>query len=342
MSGILILSQASLESSTDYLCKWLLYYKIPFLRFNGEDLFALNSLVEIPDDQEFSIAWYRRRVAQFTDVDLTFKQDNHEANTAVKKFLNDEFKALHAYIFHKISLKKWINNPFTVTTLNKLQVLKLAEKHGLTIPFTEMVTSRIAVAALLEKYEQLIVKPFSEVIFFDTIDGDHFNMLTKVVNAKNIRYVPERFFPSLVQQHIVKKMELRIFYLFGKFYSMAIYSQNNKKTQDDFRNYDHVRPNRTVPYQLPIGIELQLRALMEDLEFQTGSIDMILTPSGEYIFLEINPEGQFGMVSYPCNYYLEKEMALRFKDKISEEIDLDLSKHSNEVAYQDDPSFKFR
>lgn len=217
MSRILLLSQSSLESATDYLCKWLLYYNISFLRLNGEDLFTLDSLVEMPDDQDFSLAWYRRRVAQFPDVDLTFKQENHEANTTVKKFLNDEFKALHAYIFHAISLKKWINNPFTVTTLNKLQVLKLAEKHGVKIPFTDMVTTRAAVAALLEKYERVIVKPFSEVIFFDTTDGDHFNMLTKVVQVKNINYMPERFFPSLVQQHIVKKMELRIFYLLESF-----------------------------------------------------------------------------------------------------------------------------
>ena len=58
---------------------------------------------------------------------------------------------------------------------------------------------------------------------------------------------------------------------------------------------------------------------MQALGFNTGSIDLILTPQGEYVFLEINPEGQFGMVSHPCNYYLEREMALTFKHKISDE-----------------------
>ncbi len=46
---------------------------------------------------------------------------------------------------------------------------------------------------------------------------------------------------------------------------------------------------------------------------------MILTPEGKYVFLEINPEGQFGMVSHPCNYYLERELALTFINKISYE-----------------------
>ena len=29
----------------------------------------------------------------------------------------------------------------------------------------------------------------------------------------------------------------------------------------------------------------------------------------QYVFLEVNPEVQVGMVSYPCNYYLEKKLA---------------------------------
>lgn len=329
MSRILILSQASLETSTDHLCKWLLHYQIPFLRFNGEDLFQVDSLTEIPENQDFSLVWYRRRIHSFPNLDYRFKEEDHGAATTMRQFLNDEFKVLHSYILHKIDVNKWVNNPFAFQSINKLQVLKLAAKHGLEIPFTEVVTTKAAVDALIDKYGKLIVKPLSEVVFLDTKDGDHFNMLTKVIDPKNVKYVPERFFPSLLQQYITKKMELRIFYLFGTCYAMAIYSQNNKKTQEDFRNYDQIRPNRTVPYQLPREIELKLRGLMEDLSFQTGSIDMILTPAGDYIFLEVNPEGQFGMVSYPCNYHLEKEMALCFKARMTGENNLSLNNDSN-------------
>jgi hypothetical protein len=34
-----------------------------------------------------------------------------------------------------------------------------------------------------------------------------------------------------------------------------------------------------------------------------------MTKKGEYVFLEVNPIGQFGMVSAPCNYNLEKKIA---------------------------------
>jgi hypothetical protein len=41
----------------------------------------------------------------------------------------------------------------------------------------------------------------------------------------------------------------------------------------------------------------------------TGSIDLILTPNGEYFFLEINPMGQYDWLSKNCNYYIEKDIA---------------------------------
>jgi D-alanine-D-alanine ligase-like ATP-grasp enzyme len=48
---------------------------------------------------------------------------------------------------------------------------------------------------------------------------------------------------------------------------------------------------------------------MDNFNLNTGSIDIIKDNNGEYIFLEVNPVGQFGMTSIPCNFYLEKKIA---------------------------------
>lgn len=53
---------------------------------------------------------------------------------------------------------------------------------------------------------------------------------------------------------------------------------------------------------------------MRIISLETGSIDLILTKDGLFIFLEVNPVGQFGMTSYPCNYYLEKLIAMELKN----------------------------
>lgn len=47
------------------------------------------------------------------------------------------------------------------------------------------------------------------------------------------------------------------------------------------------------PYQLPQSIEAKLLELMKKLGLNYGAIDLILTPNNEYVFLEINPVGEF-------------------------------------------------
>jgi len=45
------------------------------------------------------------------------------------------------------------------------------------------------------------------------------------------------------------------------------------------------------------------------MQLDFGSIDMIVSADNEYIFLEVNPKGQYGMVSHPCGYNLDYEIA---------------------------------
>ena len=48
---------------------------------------------------------------------------------------------------------------------------------------------------------------------------------------------------------------------------------------------------------------------MTECELNMGTLDFIVTKNDEFIFLEINPVGQFTDLSYNCNYYVEKKIA---------------------------------
>ncbi len=85
---------------------------------------------------------------------------------------------------------------------------------------------------------------------------------------------------------------------------MAIFSQNDPQTKYDFREYNDDYPNTTVPYKIPEELEDKLIKLAGLFNLKTGSFDLIKTIDNKHILLEINAGGQFGMVSYPCNYYL--------------------------------------
>ena len=108
---------------------------------------------------------------------------------------------------------------------------------------------------------------------------------------------------------LIKEIELRIFYLHGEFYSSAIFSQRDPQTRIDFRHYNNEKPNKVIPYKLPVEQEKKLQSLMQISGLNSGSIDMVLTDKGEYVFLEINPIGQFEQVSIPCNYNIFKKIA---------------------------------
>jgi len=124
---------------------------------------------------------------------------------------------------------------------------------------------------------------------------------TKKVSKNNRSYAL-----SYIQKEIIKEYEIRTFFIEKKYYSMAIFSQGNTNTNEDFRNYDKIKPNRMIPYILPKLIEDKLNLLMDKLKLNTGSVDIIKSIEGIYYFLEINPSGQFGMTSIPCNYNLHK------------------------------------
>lgn len=49
-------------------------------------------------------------------------------------------------------------------------------------------------------------------------------------------------------------------------------------------------------HALPDKTSGKLLSLMEHLGLVFGCIDMILTPEDEYIFLEVNPAGQWGWI----------------------------------------------
>jgi len=228
-----------------------------------------------------------------------------------------ELQGVSYFLFSRLASAKWLSDP-AIASVNKLQVLKLAAEMGLDIPETIVTTSKEEARRFAARHGEIITKSISELLMCN---------FGKKMYANYTSSVPEEFleneawqgaFPSLFQEKLRKKYEIRIFYLDGKCYSMAMFTQNNVMTQTDFRKYSHDRPARTVPYRLQPQVEDKLRSLMKALRLDTGSIDMVRTVDGRDVFLEVNPIGQFGMVSEPCNYFLEEKVARALADRLYE------------------------
>ena len=48
---------------------------------------------------------------------------------------------------------------------------------------------------------------------------------------------------------------------------------------------------------------------MKELKINTCSIDLIVDENGEYIFLEVNPGGQYGPLDEICNMAIDRLIA---------------------------------
>lgn len=301
------------DASTTDVIMWLRHWHIPFKRINLEENYHFsrmdisNNLVEMiikNERQEISLSkvtsfWYRR--GKLT-LSLPKSRFVSEISEQIRNHLMEEFSDLENFFYTYLGKLAHIGT-FHTRNVNKSEVLYEAKKVGLNIPITLITNNKADLKGVFQS--NYITKGISKV-FIPEIENEGY--ITYTVGLDN-KKIPSSFFPSLFQDHIEKEADIRVFYLCGKFYSMAIRSQENIQTKTDFRKYDRVNPNRCVPFKLPLEIEDKLGVLMQKVNLETGSIDLILDKKGSFFFLEINPVGQFGMTSIPCNYYLEKKIA---------------------------------
>lgn len=323
---ILVLSQSSMEPTTEEVMDWLEALGEPCLRLNGEDLDGPTAVrlrvedgdvvLELEDGGgelplgEVGAVWYRRWLHERRNEmlpSLIEEAVDGKLDYDLRRHLTLESRRLSDFLFSRFAGLPWLSHPHRAS-LNKLDVLARAARAGFITPATLVTTEREALRRFCAEHGTVITKPIGEVDMF--LDGERFHFLfTTALDLAAVDALPERFAASLFQEQVDKEYELRVFYLSGQCHAMAIFSQNDPQTRTDFRRYNREKPNRTVPYRLPRETEERIHGLMADLGLETGSIDLLVTRDGCQVFLEVNPVGQFGMVSRPCNYHLERKVA---------------------------------
>ncbi len=325
---ILIISEEN-EKSTDEVIKYLELWNIHYIRINETDFIEKTS-IKISGNKEdivFQIneiainlgeiksSWYRRGKINLSIIKLDAKLKKKEIKiynqyiayyikeiTPIVDYLNAYLRNLH-YI-----------NSNDDNKLSKLTQLCVAKKNGLNIPNTYYTNNYNEIKEKSDYYK-FIIKAIRFHIFylFENKKNYSYEANTSILldpKKDFIYYNNPTSLISCFQEYVEKKFEIRIFYLNRKCYSMAIFSQQNEKTKIDFRNYDYERPNRCIEFCLPQEIESKIIKMMIDLNLNSGSIDLIYNTNNEYVFLEVNPIGQFDWLSKKCNYHIEKLIAL--------------------------------
>jgi len=178
---------------------------------------------------------------------------------------------------------------------NKLLQLKVAARLGWRVPRTVVTNSPDDFLAFYEEAEGRMVTKLAAgaTAKAQTHVGDKFPSYTHVVQRRDLpTFRSVRFAPITLQEYIRKRVELRITVVGSDVFAAEIDSQVSARSRDDWRHHD-LDPDMYRVHALPAEVEARCVRLVRELHLCYGALDVVLTPEGEYVFIEVNPNGQW-------------------------------------------------
>jgi glutathione synthase/RimK-type ligase-like ATP-grasp enzyme len=116
--------------------------------------------------------------------------------------------------------------------------------------------------------------------------------------------------PMTFQEMIPKALELRTTVVGDRVMTASIDSQASARAAHDWRRDGLRLVQDWRAYELPREVEEKILRLMDYFVLNYGAIDIIVTPDGRHVFLEVNPVGEF--------FWLERSPGLPVSDAIAD------------------------
>jgi glutathione synthase/RimK-type ligase-like ATP-grasp enzyme len=294
------------DFTSDYLISRLISRanEICYLRLNSEDIVhvrfehnsrekTLISFESIEYDLSKTKSIYFRRAPTIfpppSDVD-----DTAFINRERRDFLEGILLSLNA---------KWINPLFsTIRGERKLYQLSLANRIGLKTPLTLVTNDPQKIKEFITN-KQAIIKPISHGL--QITNRGSFSMYTNSITQSDILDNSQLYeVPSFIQEQIENKNDIRVTIIDKSIFAVAI-------RKEPAEEIDWRKPNIKKAYSLinlPDILCKKLLRLNMELGLRYSAIDLIQTPTDDFVFLEVNPAGEW--------VWLERELDLSISSQI--------------------------
>lgn len=291
------------DFTSDFIIEKLNSRGIKYFRLNCEDIDEETYSFENSSQFSFNIngissfdsVWFRR--PKLPELSTQ--------NESERIFLMSDYDSLLENIYLLINSNKWLSHPKDVYRAeNKLLQLKTAQSIGIQIPPTLVTNNHEKLRKFISRQNNnVIIKPIRQGRI---LHGDGFKTIfTNKIDLDKIQGISEfDLTPCIFQKCISKLYEIRVTVVGDKVFSAKINSQATNETKIDWRK-------EKIPfekYELPKDISDKCIAITKRLNLSFGAIDIIRNQEGEYVFLEINPNGQWA--------WLEMDVELKISDEI--------------------------
>jgi glutathione synthase/RimK-type ligase-like ATP-grasp enzyme len=189
---------------------------------------------------------------------------------------------------------------------NKMLQLKTAKENHLAVPKTIFSNDEEKITAFFHEFcnGKAVAKLHS--LTAKTMNGENL-ISTMIIEEDTLQHIADIMYcPMIFQPYIDKEYELRIVYIAGDFFTGKINNSDNADWRVAQGNYIW------SAYKLPENIKAGLASMMQEMGLYIGAIDMIRGKDGEYYFLEVNPQGEWGM--------LQKELGFPIAERIADNL----------------------
>ena len=291
MPGTLLILTNSEDATATFVCKNLA--PDSFIRLDTDTLmrttritYAHEPLLQTPGStlhlRDVAAVWLRRPKPLVVSTGR---------NTAERRHIANEWaEAVEGFLAH-IPAERWINYPArNATASHKMEQLTRARTLGLQTPDTLVTQDAQELRAFCDTHHAVIIKPLASG-YLEYEDGSA-SIFTNRISKRDITHLPLEAAPTLFQEEIAKSADVRITVLDDHLTAVAMRKMNGTRQILDIRrdNMEGVEYERITP---PPAIEQGIRALMNSYGLRFGALDFAITHAGTWIFLELNPNGQW-------------------------------------------------
>ena len=286
---------------------------VPVFRFHPEDFpHACSVSLEIQDGRiQGEIRAADRRVA-FDDICAAWYRRSRNlymgpvSRTSEK--LDDYVKAQSTATVVAVCAgleTLWVSHPFRLRR-GEVKALQLAEaaRAGLATPHTLISNDPERAATFVGALgdTECAIKPLQAIGVTDE-QGYRLPLTTTLPPGYSLESLA--LAPTMLQPYVEKAFELRCVVIGDTIFSAKMDSQADEKSRIDWRGGD---PEHEI-FTLPEQVEAAIHRMMDSFELNFASLDMIVTPEDEYVFLELNPNGQWLWLEYELGLPLVATMA---------------------------------
>jgi len=294
---ILIITHSS-DVTADYQCARLRKEQAHFVRIDSDTLTSRVSIRASEFETSLAIDGRSYTTADVSCVWLRRPKaiDVHGTDPAERAHSATEWgEALEGFL-SQLPERVWINHASrNARASHKIEQLSRARAAGLLVPPTLVTQDADEAQAFAAAHGgRIIVKPlFSGYIERATVDQDS-QIYTSRVELEHLerRELLKRC-PTLFQAEIAKDYDVRACFVDGRLRCVRMDRASLRGNQILDIRRDNMESVRYTPMDAPADVSSRLTALMVHYGLRFAAIDFAVTREGDWIFFEINPNGQW-------------------------------------------------